>query len=191
MSMPRGDGQETTTLRTVSFDTANSSYVEREAIAIPEPGKPEVLKVSGDAIASSYGSNKEELIVKLDWSIKTGIEYCELHKQFILKNKLIRLLRNGTFDEKYEFVYNTGEKSCRLNCLASHKEEVCIDREVCKNVCTAGGVVCWIASGGNTVCGPGAAVCTLVCAIVPKCTTITVCDQMTQDDTWHGDGVKP
>jgi hypothetical protein len=184
------DGKKTNALRTVSFDTANSSYMRKEEIAIPQPGKPEVVTVSGDAIASS-GINKEYLTIKLDWSIKTGIEYCEIHKQFVLKNELIRLLQNGTFAEKYEFVYTTGRKSRRLNCLASHKEEVCIDREVCKNVCTAGGVVCYVASGGNTLCGPGAAVCSLVCTMVPKCTTVTVCDQLTQDDTYHGNGVHP
>ena len=174
------DRQEANSLRAVSFDTANSAYTAREAIAIPEPGNPQV---SGD--------NKEALAVKLDWSIKTGIEYCELHKQFILKNKLIKLLQNGTFDEKYKFVYDIGEKSYRLNCLASHQEQVCIDREVCKNVCVAGGVVCYIASGGNKICGPGAAVCSLVCSMVPQCTMVTVCDQATQDDTWHGNGVHP
>lgn len=174
-------------LRNVSFDFAADGANEDDAISIPEPGKPVSVIVSG-AIADTVpsGENKS-LEAHLDWRIKVAIAYSETARQFAVKRNLIKLLREGTIEEKHGFVYNNKEgykfpvrfaaKSVPQICAKEHTERECINREVCRNVGHVGAIVCYIGSAGNQICGVGATVWELVCSIVPECSDVPICDE--------------
>ena len=156
------DGQETGALRAVSFDAVNMSHAEGDGVSVPEPGKPETSIVSDDA-DSSYGTNKEALKVKLDWSIKSAIEYCEKNNLKALKNSFSEMLAHGTVKEKYGFVNNPEAKyvfqnkniksTTLTNAISQSKggvpsceswgtQKVCISKQTWAKVCTAGDLVC-------------------------------------------------
>jgi hypothetical protein len=180
------------TFRSVNFDSAGDSDNGSDSISVPEPGKPALI-IASDAMLDPVSSSDKVAIGKdLDWHIKLAISYSAKSGQINVKNNLIKLLYKGTLEEKYAFVYSNGQKyqfpdrfvtrnTSQQICVSSHNEHVCNNKEVCKTVCAAGAVVCYavtLPSGlPSQVCGPGAAVCNLVCAVVPDCSDVNVCDE--------------
>jgi hypothetical protein len=150
---------------------------------------------------------KQEFDKNLDYSIKTAIGYCRKNNiDESITNNFNELLVHGTKDEKYNFIYGDQfsynqiygrkiensqfnmpvikipEPICGPTCVEWGTKEVCVDKEVCETVCVAGAVVCYtitLPSGlPSTVCGPGAAVCNLVCKLKPNCTNVPVCKKV-------------
>jgi hypothetical protein len=171
------------------------------AVPVPTPVKSDLRDAIGEADEVNH-------------SIGTAIKDCEKKGYGTLKTQFEKLLTQGLPQEKLDFVYNT-KKTYKIPsraifgaetadaaqsmanaskssgaCVASHTEQICIDRNVCHTVCTAGQLVCYAVPGGAPYCGPGAAVCNLVCAIVPECTNSTVCDNwQPYPNTQNGDSI--
>lgn len=174
-------------LRSVNFNSNADGYNGDDSLSIPEPGKPVSVIVSEAIADSGSGSEKPAFEENLDWRIKVAIVFSETAKQYGVKRNLIKLLREGTIEEKHGFVYNNGEgykfpvrfaeKSVPQICAKEHTERECINREVCRNVGHVGAIVCYIGSAGNQICGVGATVWELVCSIVPECTDVPICDE--------------
>ncbi len=186
---------------TVCTCSNTNTVSDLAAVPAPIPVKVESFDMKGE---------EDEL----NRSIGTAIKDCEKKGFVVLKTKFEKLLTEGIPQEKHDFVYNTkqtyeiprrmfigtdtaaatknlqdGTKSSGA-CVASHTEQHCIDRNVCHTVCTAGQLVCYAVPGGAPYCGPGAAVCNLICAIVPECTTSTVCDSwLPYPNTHNGDSI--
>ncbi|MBI4657063.1 MAG: hypothetical protein HY746_10015 [Elusimicrobia bacterium] len=185
--------------RTMNIVEMLKTDISANAFEMPDrESEPEIL----DKI------DKKEFNKNLDYSIKSAIEYCRKNNidEFITDN-FKKLLVYGTEDEKIEFIKSTKylfpkkfrsgrevdfnehlnleSKGVTPVCIKWEKQEVCVDKEVCETVCVAGAVTCYaitLPSGlPSTVCGAGAAVCTLVCKLKPKCTNVPVCVE------WYSD----
>jgi len=174
---------------------------------IPAPKKEAKFEVKKNNTQPIYKGVTKEM---LDNSIKSAIEHCKKNKFDILEKNFNKLLEKGTMEEKYKFVYNNKESynfpkrivkfrnknikqdfnnlvkvgGTHTSCIASHEEEVCDNKEVCTNVCHAGTIVCYIGSGGNSICTPLAAGCYLSCTLVPECRMQTICDEWGETIAW-------
>ena len=161
---------------------------------IPAP-KREVKYDIENNTQSTYKSVTKEM---LDNSIKSAIEDCKKNKFNILENNFKKLLKKGTLKEKYNFVYNN-EKSyafpmriVKFNnediqrdftklskskvCLSYSTKEQCLNRYVCRAICTfVGGAV-----GGWAGCAIGY-VSSEACAWVKECSPTKVCDEWIDD----------
>ncbi|OGR66611.1 MAG: hypothetical protein A2X31_04635 [Elusimicrobia bacterium GWB2_63_22] len=142
-------------------------------------------------------------IASMDETIGYAINYANNHRKFVISASAARLLKEGTPEQKldfisvtegsdYDFPWNADKSaSSRCGCVRWGTTQTCVDKNDCKTVCTAGQVTCHIASyvAGTPqwVCGAGAAVCNLVCTVVPVCTSTPICLEMSADcEPTHG-----
>ena len=200
------DGQKADAPKTVNFGIVNNTCENGNLISVPDPEKPAISTVSDVAGVTAHDDNKTA-VAKLDWSIKFSIENSKKNNADLMQENLKKLLVYGTIEEKRSFVYGNEKKYTFPSrivqgfaadsksqwdlkhvskgipaCISWGSKEVCVDRQDCKDVCVAGAVVCYAVTSifavVSTVCGPGAAVCTLTCVIKPECTNIPVCLEM-------------
>lgn len=173
------DGQGTNALRSVSFPAA------------PEAGKPEALKLSGDEAASLQGVSKEELEKSLDQSIQTAVKYCEKNNISATKGNLEKLGIYGTFEEKYQFVYNMEKNYSFPGWIAGARSdkmggmgESCVNQSICRVVCMTAGMGAGIAIAGGSM-GTGMAVgmvvgtaaggvCMELCSLIKECSPLNL-----------------
>lgn len=197
------DGQGNSGFRAVSFADMVSG-VEIEVAAVPDPVEPVVATEPGN----DASSQRRVVAEKLDTIIVLSIESSKNSVPPFARESLKKLLAQGTMEEKLSFVSGNQKKYTfpariaqglavenndigsdfhRISkgipaCVSWGSKEVCVDRQVCKDVCVAGAVTCYAVTSvtgvATTVCGPGAAVCTLACIIKPECTSVPVCLEM-------------
>ncbi len=133
----------------------------------------------------------------LDNSIKSAIEHSKKNKLNTLKSNFQKLLKNGTIEEKYNFVYSNKKsydfperivefteventfnqtKGATRICTGWDTKEVCVDKKTWAKVCTAATLSCVvITAGGAPVCTTIAAACSFVAVWTPECMDVPYC----------------
>jgi len=169
---------------TPSNKSAGSDFPAVPAVPAPVTSPAEVKSV----IASGRRVFSPEEIMAMDTSIKSAIAYTNSHQSFATSVRFERLLKDGTPEQKLEFVNSEQGSVYRFpnninpatrTCTSWGSNQVCMDKEVCQTSCVAGAVVCYAVTNifgvVTQTCGAGAAVCTLVCKTIPVCTSTPVC----------------
>lgn len=177
------DGQESSALRAVNFEGSSA--------AAPESAKPEAVILPGADAAALYGTDKEELERSLDSSIQTAVKYCEKNNIVNTKKNLETLGIYGTFEEKYQFVYNMDKNYTfpeRIVAAQSNKMggmgQSCVNQSVCRVVCMTAGMGAGIAIAGGSM-GTGMAVgmvvgtaaggvCMELCSLIKECSPLNL-----------------
>lgn len=151
----------------------------------------------------------------VDGIIKGAADYSSEKGMRGLAKDFQNLLTYGTYKEKFAFVYNKdvsyrfpdkiaaikmnadkGAASDRFGmgnksqtCFASHDEQVCNQKKVCRYVC-AGTFTGLGSLGGGFGAGVGLGIghelCQDICEDIEECTTVTVCDQWVTDPGTEG-----
>lgn len=169
--------------RTVSF--------EGSSMAAPESGNPEAIKLSGADAAALYGTGKEELESSINASIQTAVKYCEKNNIPATKRNLENLGIYGTFEEKYQFVFNMDKNysfpdriaPARLDKMSGMGQS-CVNQSVCRVVCMTAGMGAGIAIAGGSM-GTGMAVgmvvgtaaggvCMELCSLIKECSPLNL-----------------
>lgn len=180
------NGREINVLRSVGFEGANNFRVTANSTPAPEAGKPEALKLSDDDTAALYGAGREELEKNLDSSIQTAVKYCEKNNIVNTKKNLENLGIYGTFEEKYQFVYNMDRNYTfpqRIVAAQSDKmagmAQTCLNQSICRVVCMTAGMGAGMAisagsMGSGMVVGmvvgtAAGGVCMELCTLIKEC----------------------
>ena len=162
---------------------------------IPAPKRDVKFDIESNTQSTYNGVTKE----MLDNSIKTAIRHSERNKFNILEENFQKLLKNGTMEEKYNFVYDNKKsydfpkriveftaventfsqtKGATRICVGWSSKEVCVDKKTWAKVCSASTLVCVVLTLGKApVCTGLAAACTFVAVWTPECVNVPYCTQ--------------
>lgn len=199
------DGKNAGSIRSVNFDL-NNAEINQEIPATPAP----VPDINQNApltqnIDSMSADDREKLNARLNSSIRTAMDYCNRNRLNDLRDRFAVLLVRGEIKEKFRFVNNPEKKFVFQNngpigtallaaasgqqkggnpyCVAWGKQNVCVDKMVCKYTCIVVGatVATWGSVNGIwqiiIPAAIGTEVCKDVCANVPICADVPYCTQ--------------
>lgn len=197
------DGRNSGSLRSVNF-AINNSGINQDIPEIPAP-TVESRKIQDLDIDSMSGDDLKRMKHRLNSSIKTAIDYCNKNHLDDMQNNFAALLAHGTIKDKNDFVNNRAakyvfpvmktlgaeileassgqQKGGNPYCVAWGKQNVCVDKMVCKYTCIIVGatVATWGSVNGVwqiiIPAAVGTEVCKDVCANVPICADVPYCTQ--------------
>jgi hypothetical protein len=191
------DGRSAGALRSVNFDISNSE-INQEIPEIPAPAI-ESRKIQDLNIDSMTRENLVKLEHRLNFSIKTAINYCNKNHLDDMRNNFSELLVHGTIKDKNDFVNNPADKYVFHNkktlgteilevssgqskggnpyCVSWGSQQVCVPKQTCNNVCDAGTITCVAVTGGSPICSAGNPICHLICNNTSECHDVPYCTQ--------------
>jgi hypothetical protein len=166
----------------------------REVLTIQEP------KIS-DKILDTQRSNINKSV---DYAILNTIKRCEENNvSYNIIDGLKKLFIYGSSEERSEFLKghtyyipshiqrlpsvditsflneigngNKGTRICEQVCVEWGTKQVCIDKNVCDNVCDGSTLVCLVWDPNKLHCAVWGPACHIVCRIISDCHNVPVC----------------
>lgn len=175
--------------------TADSCQNENINCEQPKPvpvltetlGKPSIFKAEGEIISNQRVFSPVEIIA-MDDVIKGAINYANSHQASVISPRISLLLKNGTPEQKYEFINTPGSSLYRFPasisapsryCISWGSKQTCVNKtvyhDVCKEMAGACVVTGWVAGVAVTQCAPAYLVCEAVATIIPECFDVPYC----------------